>query len=274
MTKMMIVVPIMGGFNESKSYWGCLLNSVKGPVDLMIIDNGFGLGSEEDKKAVPHFIDSYLEPHWPGVVTYAPQDDNIGLILSLQYAYENSTADILAYIHNDLYIYKHGWDHEVIQLFETEQLNAGLVGFFGAEGLHPNTGRFYVYSNMLEAEIHGHRANSGFMEVAVLDGMSLICSRAMLDVRNGVDTDFSIHHFYDLDLCMESLDRGFKNYALFTPIHHQSGLTACRPLFQDWLNARLGVTEQAEQLIYMKNKQRFMEKWTTRLPFQAGLGDF
>lgn len=265
MTKTMtIVAPIMGNLGPTKPFWGCLLNMVAGPVDLMIIDNQPGEEEEE-------FFEKYVFPFWPGNVTYRPQSDNLGVPLSMQYAYKETDHDILAYMHNDLYVYKHGWDQEVCTFFEAED-KVGLVGFFGAEGIHSSSGRFECRSNMLEAEIHGHRCNIGSAEVAVLDGMNMFASREMLDARDGVDVSFLAHHFYDLDLSCESLDRGFRNYVMFLPIHHQTGSTANQPNFNDWADERLkaGTPGHGQQAMYTLNLTRWKSKWANRLPWQVG----
>lgn len=263
MKSMLISIAIMGGFAESKPFWGALLNSVQGPTDLLVIDNGAYDPPEDDLHNPEYCLNRFLVPFWPGEVFYHPQNDNLGVVKSLQYTYENFQHDILAFLHNDVYIYKRGWDTEVKNLFECESM-AGLVGFFGAEGIHPSGGRFLVRSNMLEAEVHGDRKRDGYMRVAVLDGLSMFASREMLAQRDGVDMSFEIHHFYDLDLSLESLDRGYHNFALFTPIHHQSGLTACRPMFNNWANDLLNM-EKAQDAIYLANEKRWQKKWADKL---------
>lgn len=271
--RMCIVVPVMGGLVESKPFWGCLLASVKGPVDLLIIDNAPKVENEGDQMT---FFGKYIIPFWPGNVYYRQQEDNLGVPRSMQYAYEfedTKRCDILAFIHNDLYIYDHGWDEQIVDLFlkqdVTSMARIGLVGLFGATGIHSNGGRQQVWNNMLEAEIHGDREIKEVKEIAVLDGLSMIASRAMLDAGDGVDVGIDIHHFYDLDLSLESLERGFRNF--YAPIfcHHQSGQTACRPAFQDWANERMGM-EKGEEAIYLLNRERWMKKWGHKLPYTVG----
>lgn len=263
---MTIVVPIMGSLGDSKPVFGSWIATIGCEADLLIIDNA----AHVDEKQVTFFA-NYVNPQWQGNVDYAPQETNLGVVKSMQFAYEYlKDTDILAFIHNDLYLYTPGWGRQVIDWF-TEHPETGLLGFFGAEGVHPSSGRFNVWNNMLEAEIHGNRFREGFKQVAVLDGLSMIASRKMLDVRHGVDTSYDIHHFYDLDLSLESIDRGFKNYVLPVYCHHQSGITACRPLFQRWADEYTG-EERGEQVLYHKNLQRFRDKWSHRLPYSVGQG--
>jgi hypothetical protein len=265
--EMAVVVPVMGRIHETKGVWGALLQSVQGSeTDLYIVENS---GPGKDRDEMLKFSERFLAPRWPGKIHIHHSASNLGMILSLQHVYDNTDYDILAYLHNDLYIYGK-WVPVVKNLFEHE--TTGLVGFFGAEHVVADGHRGYVWSNMLEAEIHGDRFThppSDFKEVAVLDGMAMICGRKMLDAKGGLDTDYDAHHFYDLDLSLESIDRGFSNYVIPTPIHHRSGLTACSPLFHDWANKHI---DGGERALYEKNKQRFMNKWQNRLPYQVGVG--
>lgn len=273
--RMAIVVPIMGSLHQTKPYWGALMSSVRGPVDLVVIDN-----APDNESRV--FFNSYVFPHWPGECTRIEHESNIGVVLAMQEAYRETDHDILAYLHNDIYIYERGWDDQVRGFFRDND-KVGLVGFFGSKGLFSDGIRYCVVSNMLEAEIHGLRGEpSTFVEGAILDGMSMICSREMLDVRDGVDESFEVHHFYDLDLSLESLDRGYRTFIYTVPVHHHSGQTANQPLFNDWAkeyvlenfddklpNAEAGT---AQMIIYEKNRQRFVQKWRDKLPYMLGHG--
>lgn len=276
MTSMLVVVPIMGQLHETKGVWGALLNSVEGPVDLLIIDNAPEIYRQEQLSEQHDFLKNHIGPHWPGKMGYDPQDDNIGLVLSLQHAYDKYDAyELYAFLHNDLFIYKRGWDQEVIKFYKDNYTKKpGLIGFFGAEGLGPGGGRFNVHNNMLEAEVHGWRTRE-VKQIAVLDGLSMIASRPMLNVRGGVDTSFDIHHFYDLDLSLESIDRGFTNWYLPVPVHHWSGITANRPIFNEWANKYIGEHIVSERMrgqdwLYQKNLSKFRQKWDSKLPWRVG----
>lgn len=263
MSKLAVVVPIFGELHETKSAWGCLAHSLKGDTDIVVIDNGASVDEGQEK-----FLRTYIAPAIKGKLFYHPFDDNLGVVKSIQWAYEHTDYDYLAFLHNDLYIYDEGWDVQVKYGFNFFE-KAGLLGFFGAEGVDAASGRQYVYSNMLEAEIHGNRLRDGYREVAVLDGLCLITNREMLDARNGVDLNFTIHHFYDLDLSLESIDRGFKNYVIPVKIHHRSGLTACNPRFQEWATKYVGM-DRGEYMLYLNNQTLWQKKWAGHLPWRVG----
>lgn len=264
--KMTIVVPILGQLQDTKAVYPSWISSIGCEADLLVIDNAPNCGDNTRE-----FLANFVMPRWPGKVLYAPQEDNLGVIKSMQFAYEVVDSDILAFLHNDLFVYGRDWGCQVLDHFR-DYPQTGLVGFFGAEGVSPDSGRFNVWNNMLEAEIHGWRFQEGVREVAVLDGLCMIANKQMLAVRGGLDLEYDVHHFYDLDLSLESLDRGFRNYVLPVYCHHQSGVTACRPLFQEWANKYVGVEEKGENQLYFKNRDRFTSKWGHRLPYSVKTG--
>lgn len=267
MPKMTVVTFALGRVYDWKPILGSWLGTIGCEADLLFIDNAPNDGGNQKE-----FLERFIQPFWNGNFTYLPQADNLGVIESMQLAYERLfDSDIIAYLHNDLFVYDYGWGRRVLNWFE-KYPETGLLGFFGAEGVHPSSGRFNVWNNMMEAEIHGWRFRYGFKEVAVLDGLCMIASRKMLAERNGLDRTFRVHHFYDLDLSLESIDRGYKNYVLPVYCHHQSGVTACGPLFQEWANRYVGVERDGERQLYDENLQRFKEKWAHRLPYHITSG--
>jgi hypothetical protein len=275
--KMAVIVPIMGGLHESKSFWGCIVAAGL-ESDLIVFDNGANIQENQE-----NFFKNYIFPQmpYPERCHYWPQQDNLGMVQTMQYCYEKTDYDVLCFIHNDLYIYDHNWDQDVLDVFVGSK-KPGLVGVFGAKGVLQNSGRFHVWNNMVEAEIHGYRLVSGHpsINVAVLDGMFMAASRKMLDVRGGVDTTFDIHHYYDLDLSLESIERGFDNYIVPLYVHHVSGQTACKPAFQDWASEREGKKRGMEQpmpraeyeVYYRENLERFVQKWGGKLPYHVDKG--
>lgn len=267
--KMAIIVPIMGGLHESKSFWGSIVGAGL-QSDLIIFDNGANVAENQE-----NFFKSYVFPHMPNPsgCRYWPQKDNLGLVETMQHCYENTDYDILCFIHNDLYIYDKQWDQDILSVFQTEP-KPGLVGIFGSKGVFQNSVRFHVWNNLVEAEVHGYRliSSASTLKVGVLDGMFMAASRKMLDARGGVDTNFNIHHYYDLDLSLESIDRGFNNYIYPLYAHHVSGQTACKPVFQDWATNREGVQSAEYNIYYKGNLQRFTEKWGSRLPYHVDKG--
>lgn len=262
--KTTIVVPIMGSLNETKSFWGLLINTVgqNDMADLLVIDNS----PDEQAADFVDFFRRFVSPQWKaGTARYFHPLDNLGVVKSLQYAYEATETDYLVYIHNDLYIYNNNWISKVEDLFES-RTKAGLIGVFGGLRLEKSGMRVENSSNMLEAEIHGHRRTHDYFKCTVIDGMFMACRRSMLDAGDGFDTGYDIHHFYDLDTSMESIKRGFDNYCLLLPVHHVNGVTANAQTFNDWASSYI---DGGQMALYQKNQLRFTRKWIKKLPYDV-----
>src|SRR5262245_36136489 len=114
-------------------------------------------------------------------------EDNLGLVGSYNWLYENTKAEILAYIHDDVVCHEERWDERVLEEFEDPSV--GVVGFGGA--LWHGTDELYkrpyeltqlrridYLSNVDDAETHGERFD-GARDVAVLDGFALIVRRKL-----------------------------------------------------------------------------------------------
>lgn len=106
---------------------------------------------------------------------------------------EESCADLLMYVHDDVLCCEPGWQERVLNEFTDD--GVGLVGFGGAVGhgsidlyrtpyALQQLGRQDYISNVEDAEVHGSRVE-GCRDVAVLDGFSLIVRREILQRAGG-----------------------------------------------------------------------------------------
>ena len=256
--KMSIIIPVLGQIHEVKGIVNLILALATSDYETVIINNTV---DPKEREEWNQFIQTYLRPK---NLVYIENPDNLGMVQTLQQGYEESTGDILAYLHSDLFIYKEGWDQTVIDVFESNP-EIGLAGFFGQKGMYPNAGRYDCMSNMMEAEIHGRRMIVPLEYVVATDGFSMICKREMLDKGNGFDMDFRFHHVYDKNIGMDSLHRGYKNVCINIPVHHWSGKTANSAQYQDWINKQMG-TNTGDQDTMAINLDIFDRKWGNCLP--------
>lgn len=119
---------------------------------------------------------------------YDNAESGQSLMESYQAAFEQSDADIIGYVHDDLVCHDLTWRDRVMKEFSDPLV--GLVGFAGALG-HGDSqmyqkpyelsqlGRVGFLSNMKDAERHGRRF-SGSCDVTVLDGMAIFVRRKLL----------------------------------------------------------------------------------------------
>jgi hypothetical protein len=182
-------------------------------------------------------------------------------------------TELVAIIHNDVYIFEKNWDRRVVHTFQTIE-SLGSLGFFGAAGCGPIgerlqdqefPGQMAGISNLLEAEQHGIRLRQDWAPAAILDGFAMVFNREMIKKGGGLDPRYQYHHLYDRELPLMSLSLGYKNVVLNVPCHHQSGLTANRVGYQTWINQKLK-RQDADKFTHDANTAYFKKKWSHALP--------
>jgi len=251
-------VIMMNRLAESKPCWAnlCGITQTK-RAQLLVVDNGSTDGSKE-------WVEKYILPQWHcGRVIR--NEKNLGVFRAMNQLWAETQTPILSAFHNDLYVTEVGWDDRVLEAFK-EEPKLGVAGFCGARGLGANGLRHDVWSNMLEAEIHGSRG-WGRLWVSVLDGMALIMRRSMLDAVGGFDEGYTLHHRYDYDICLASLNAGFQNMLIGVSCHHQSGLTASSPEYLKQAAEAVGVdVGSGDNVVHDRNHERYFGKWRHLFP--------
>lgn len=173
------------------------------------------------------------------LIHYNSVDKNDGVVGAYEKLYRLSTADVLMYVHNDVYVYEKGWDERLMREFDDPAV--GLVGWGGAlRHGDPNIyktpyrlqqlGRSGYISNVKDAEVHGERF-TGSREVAVLDGFVLAIRRTLLDKINGwqVLIDGKIDFIaYDYVMCGLAHRQGYKIKMVGVESHHLGGVTSTK----------------------------------------------
>ncbi len=153
-----------------------------------------------------------LREHLPWEVFVDPtiEGEGAGYLQKVQNFYKNTDADVIAYLHSDLFIHEFSWDERVLREFEDP--NVVLVSFFGARQLgrpslyvepyhYSQLARGDCWSNMRDAEMHGQRC-IGSMDVAMIDSFSLIVRRSFLDEIGGWPMQCPPSHGSDMWICM------------------------------------------------------------------------
>jgi GT2 family glycosyltransferase len=155
-----------------------------------------------------------------------------GLLESYQTAFDESEADILLFIHDDLIMHDTLWNMRLLHEFKDPKV--GMVGFAGALGhgtddlyTSPyklsNMARQGFRSNMVDAEKHGERF-SGACDVSVLDGMALAIRRSVLLDMGGFPLDSVIgYYMYSEHLCCMTRRLGYRIRLLGCYCEHLSG---------------------------------------------------
>lgn len=199
---------------------------------------------------------------------------NVGVMPGLNqgFQYFKNAVDYIFYIHNDVMLYERGWDAKLMRILTTVD-NVGCAGFYGAKSyaqpdiykapyqMH-QLARGETVSNChrMNANVHGFRPVINGREteqVAVLDGFSLIVSTELLKKTGGFDRAYPIHHQYDNDICLESLDRGYNNIVIAMDADHIGGQTDVK---EDWASP-FGKTKQQ---VHIDAHPITYEKWSPK----------
>jgi GT2 family glycosyltransferase len=162
------------------------------------------------------------------------------LLESYQTATNDSTADILGFLHDDLICHEDYWDRRVLKEFDDPAV--GIVGFAGALGhgapnlytspYHlPNLARQDFISNMTNAEAHGRRF-TGECDVAILDGLALFVRREILLRAGGWDL-LATYFMYSEWLCCEARRQGYRIRLVGCNVDHLGGKSSSMVQLKD-----------------------------------------
>lgn len=260
--RLSIVLPVMNRLAETRLIVTLLCQVTTGDFELIVIDNASGPDTRR-------YYEQFIAPRVPHF-TYLRNEQNAGMFASLQQGYEAATGDVIAFLHNDVFIYEPGWNQRVLRYFAADPL-LGVAGFFGCRGVNAHGFRYDCVSVMLETETrYGARRPRGEWEpVVVLDGFSLICRREMLDRAGGIDQGYRYHHYYDYEISFTSLAHGYRNIVVGVPCAHPGTVTSSHAGYQQWINSVLQ-SPDADQRLFQLNLQRFRKKWQYWLPLYVG----
>ena len=170
---------------------------------------------------------------------------------------DDSTADILAFIHDDVTMIDPDWQETVLDFME-HRPECGLLGFGGALGLGTDDiyktpyrlqqlARISYWSGVRDAEVHGNRATDN-MRVTMLDGFALIFRREAYEAMGGWQTMLDMgltFHMYDFAACcmMERLE--WEVWMLPLDCQHHGGGTSVSPEYDSWLRGK-GINGDSE----------------------------
>lgn len=168
-----------------------------------------------------------------------------------------ATGDIICFMHEDIVLETPNWGQNVIRHFADAEL--GLIGVFGGHYM-PDLACHIGDSDLLASHYNcrfadGHTESyytpeqfdaSGEVEVVAVDGLWFAIP-ATLFSKIRFDETFNGFHYYDMDICMQVWQAGFKCKVVDDVMmtHRSAGC-----INQDFVN----------------NSYKFLEKWRASLP--------
>jgi len=185
---------------------------------------------------------------WEIVIDSTTEGDQAGFLTKCEALRHRTDADVIGYLHSDIYMHEHGWDVRVLREFEDERV--AVVGVVGATGLghediykvpfhFTQLARCGVFSNLTDAEVHGER-ETGTRSVAVIDSCAVFVRSEFLNRMGGwpIAVYPNSSHCSDLWICC--MAHRFQQTVRMVGVActHKSGGRGT--VGEDWLNARGG----------------------------------
>lgn len=265
--KITVVIPVM---NQEEVTQKCLdtLRANEGTTKfpVLIVDNG-------SKRPVREWLQGLRDGD-----LVIRNNENVGVLPSLNQAWQllKGVTDYIFFTHNDVLIHEPGWGDKIVRILTQQNENRvhgddmgiGVAGFYGAKGLGTEDiymTHYYMHQlirvgnvsgcHRMDPLVHGFRHPRAEIEdVAVMDGFSLIVSTQLLNTLGGFDRSYPVHHNYDNDICLESLDKGYRNIVIAMDAEHMGGRT---DVGEDWATP-FGKTKQQ---IHTEAHPVLYEKW-------------
>lgn len=191
-------------------------------------------------------------------------EENLGMVGSLKQALDHSEAEVLVYMHSDLFLYEPGWDTQILQAFEDDPKLACL-GVVGAVQADANGGRTGTVCAFRDGHLHGSKPTQKITPVAILDGCLMAFRRQTMLDMNLPDTTWPTHHFYDKALALELTMASHHVGVIDLDCEHLGGQTSCRPEYQKWAEEKHG----GDHKIYLQAESRYINKWAPCFPVRV-----
>ena len=156
---------------------------------------------------------------------------------------------VLCFMHDDLFIDTNDWGLLAIQKFKDEQV--GAVGLAGSPyfSILPGawwSGGYITLHLSGSKDISYAKPIDNALPVVVLDGFWFCIKKSLFNSISFDEKYYSGFHFYEIDICLQINQLGYKLYSLFNiDIQHSSGI----------LNAK-----------WLENALLLQKKWLNDLP--------
>lgn len=224
------------------------------PFELIIVDNG----SRPDVKAYVDRLGGSVE------CVYLRNEKNLGPIAGINQGVAAARRRYVAAIHNDVIIMQDGWLEKITAVMDADP-SIGIAGLAGRQEIFA-TGcvNEKTLKHRLQNEDLNAPMNEEVAEVAVIDGLCFVMSRAFLDRAGGLDESFGYMHCYDLDISLRSRSLGFRNVVVAVEAMHigNGGMTRKMREYKDLVGDDYGLLK--------RNCRLLARKWRHLLPLAVG----
>jgi len=185
-----------------------------------------------------------------------------GICRAYSAGFQQGEADIVVFVHEDVFFLQSGWGERLWELFE-QNPQMGILGVAGSSRLQADNplwvraGRPWIHGQVVHWLNHGEKifqteysaaGEVGIQRVAVVDGLFMAVRRSSMQGLDFDSATFGGYHFYDLDLCMQMHVAGRHQVFVTSelPVCHLSG----------------GGFDQS----WKESAVQFLRKWGANLP--------
>ncbi len=224
---MSVIIPVLGQHDLAQFSINKIIEHHGENLEILVIDNGGDFRPDTDN--LPKTI---------SLKVITPPGGNIGVYPTYKFGMDNSTTDIVLFIHSDLIIDETDFDIFLKYIF-TRKNEIGLVGFVGSDEINCSGGRGFgttsnfsykthTYKNKswcgVNSLIYGDRFN-GLTNAAVIDSLAMAFRRSAWN-KIEYRQNQSPHHYHDRLFSCQILEAGYKIAVLGIACDHISGQTS------------------------------------------------
>jgi hypothetical protein len=136
----------------------------------------------------------------------------LGMSNAINQGLDRAQADLVICPHQDVY-FEPGWLKTIERMAESAPKTWGVLGGAGSD-----------HAGKLWGTHSGLGMNDGHGDYQHVTAMTLDGSLLILRKSSGLRFDENLNRFhgYDVDICLESEARGFKNYVINLPMQHRT----------------------------------------------------
>ncbi len=222
------------------------LRATTEPFRLVVIDNGSTDGTRE-------FFERF---DYPSPLRFIPGSSNSSVIASLNRAWREVKTEFLCLLHNDTEMLEPAWLSRLLAALH--EPGAGLAGLYGVKRVRAN-GRF-AGRTIVHSLADRPTVRPPWEEVAVVDGVCLCLSRAVMESVGGLDEGYGFFHGYDKDLSFAVREARRRCLVVHAPFRHRGGGTRGETF------ATEPEHERRDRALRQVATTRFAAKYGHRLP--------
>ncbi len=180
-----------------------------------------------------------------------------------------SRGDVLCFMHEDVLFRTPNWGEKINNRFQADE-KIGLIGFAGTHFL-PDTPMYWYSSPFVSqrnlnndqgaVEEHFHEewfGETSLIEVVAVDGFCFFVKKDLFDLISFDEKTFQGFHLYDMDICMQVINVGFK-------------VCVCRDVLIEHCWSENKQFSKVGGDLFVRNLELFTKKWRSSLPLHKGL---